>query len=83
MAHNKTGQNVVFCISRDLSISPCWWNFEILPNDERELGVRPTPITLAETDDGPLWLPFFLLVSKWFSEAIRLSETGVSAEISL
>ena len=38
-----------------------------------------TSQTRDEVPDGA----FFLFVSKWFSEAIRLSETGVSAEISL
>ena len=52
---------------------------------ERELGARPTSSatctsqTRDEVPDGT----FFLLVSKGFSKAIRLSETGDVAEIGL
>ena len=51
----------------------------------RRLSFKPIPSatctsqTRDEVPDGA----FFLFVSKWFSEAIRLSETGVSAEIGL
>jgi hypothetical protein len=37
---------------------------------------------LQTRDEAPAWA-FFLLVSKGFSEAIRLSETGVLVEIGL
>jgi hypothetical protein len=52
---------------------------------ERELDGRPIPSatctsqTRDEVPDGT----FFLLVSKGFSKAIRLSETGDVAEIGL
>ena len=52
---------------------------------ERELGVRHTPSaknhsrTYNEVPDGA----FFLFVSKGFSEAIRLSETGIWSKIGL
>ena len=52
---------------------------------KRRLDIRPIPSatftsqTRDEVPDGA----FFLFVSKGFSEAIRLSETGVSAEIGL
>jgi hypothetical protein len=51
----------------------------------RPLGSNPictatyTSQTRDEVPDGA----FFLFVSKWFSGAIRLSETGISAEIGL
>ena len=37
----------------------------------------------SQTRDEVPFGAFFLFVSKGFSEAIRLSETGISAEISL
>ena len=42
----------------------------------------PPPITLAETDDGPLWGPFFFF-SKGFSSCDRPSETAKLTKIGL
>ena len=52
---------------------------------ERELGARTAPsatCTLQTRDKVPDWA-LFLFVSNGFSEAIRLSETGISAKIGL
>ena len=54
-----------------------WSNAPVLKTDEGESPPRvripePPPLTLAETDDGPLWGPFFFLFQRGLAVATAL-----------